>query len=594
MSPDQPPIEDYAMIGDCRTAALVSVDGSLDWLCWPRFDSGACFARLLGGSEHGVWSLGPAGDVTRRQRRYRGDTMILETTVETAQGSARIIDFMPVGDHPTSIIRLVEGISGRVAMAMRLVLRWDYGSVVPWVTQHDEEENSLAMVAGPDMAVLRSSVPLRGEQMSTVATFDIGANEHASFVLSYAASHETPPQPIGARAALRHTEAFWVDWSKQGNVVGPYAAVLRRSLLTLKALTFGLTGGIVAAPTTSLPERLGGPRNWDYRYCWLRDATITLDALMRSNHYDEARAWRDWLHRAVAGSPEQTQIMYGVAGERRLAEWTVDWLPGYQGSTPVRVGNAAAGQLQLDVFGEVLSALYKARAGGLEHADGSWEVILAMLGHLKGVWREPDEGIWETRGGRKHFVFSKVMAWVAFDRGVKAGEEFGYEGPLDEWRVLRDEMHATICAEGFDAGRNSFMAWYGATTLDASLLMLPLVGFLPANDGRIVGTVAAIERELLRGGFVLRYDTGDSKDGLPPGEGAFLACSFWLVMVQAMQGRRDEAVELFERLLALCNDVGLLAEEYDPVAKRLVGNFPQAFSHVALVGAAMALSQPAG
>jgi len=590
-TPNQPAIEDYAMIGDCRTAALVGRDGSLDWLCWPRFDSAACFARLVGGIEHGRWSIAPSDDILRTTRRYRGDTMVLETTVETAGGTVRLIDFMPMGQAGSTIVRLVEGVAGRVPIAMHLVLRWDYGSVVPWVSQHEQHERALSFVAGPDQAILWSSVPTRGEDLSTKAEFEIGAGKSARFVLQYMPSHLPPPDPIDARAALTATETYWQAWSDSGRVGGRYASEVRRSLLTLKALTYQETGGIVAAPTTSLPEQLGGPRNWDYRYCWLRDATITLSALMGSGHYEEAGAWRDWLHRAVAGSPDQAQIMYGVGGERRIPEWTIDWLPGYQGSSPVRVGNAAAGQLQLDVFGEVLNAMYQARAGGLEQDKESWPVAVAMLDHLGTIWREPDEGIWETRGGRKNFVFSKVMAWVAFDRGVRAVEEFGFDAPIDAWRATRDEIFSAVCDNGFDRERNSFVAVYGGKILDASLLMLPIMGFLPATDPRITGTVAAIEHDLLRDGFVLRYDNQASGDGLPGDEGAFLACSFWLVIVRAMQGREREATELFERLLAIRNDLGLLAEEYDVKVRRQVGNFPQAFSHVALIGAATALEQ---
>ena len=537
-----------------------------------------------------MWTIGPDEPEVRRTRRYAGDTLVLETEVETAGGTVVQTDLMPVGAGASRVVRMVRGVRGRVAMTMALRLRWDYGFVVPWATQVDGEDGTLLLVAGPDMAVLRCSVPTRGEEMATVARFEVAEGDTAWFDLAYAPSNEPPPAAIDVAAALRATTAFWSAWSDSGSVSGRYATAVRRSLLTLKALTYAPTGGIVAAPTTSLPEQIGGPRNWDYRYCWLRDATITLSALMQTGHYEEARAWRDWLHRAVAGSPDQIQIMYGVAGERRLAEWTVEWLGGYRGSSPVRIGNAAAGQLQLDVFGEVANALYQARAGGLDHAEGSWDVLRAMVDHLSSIWRDPDEGIWETRGGRRHFVFSKVMAWVAFDRAIRAAQEFGFEGAVDAWRAERDAVHAMVCAQGYDAARGSFVAWFGAQSLDASLLLLPLIGFLPLNDPRIVGTVRAVEADLLRGGFVLRYDTADGKDGLPPGEGAFLACSFWLVMVRAAQGRWTDATALFERLLGLANDVGLLAEEYDPVGLRQVGNFPQAFSHVALVGAAMALA----
>ena len=562
----------------------------MDWLCWPRFDSGACFAALLGTPEHGSWRVAPAHPGPRIRRAYRDGTLVLETIFTTPDGEVALIDFMPVGEGGSHLIRLVQGRSGRVEVRMRLVLRFDYGSAVPWVTQLQDEPGIMAL-AGPDMVVLRTSVPLRGEGLSTVAGFTVAAGETVAFVLTHNASHPGPPPGIDPLAALQRTERFWRDWCARGSYRGPDGAAVQRSLLTLKALTYRPTGGIVAATTTSLPEALGGSRNWDYRYCWLRDASLTLLALMGGGYVEEAQAWRDWLRRSVAGSAEQLQIMYGLAGERRLFEWQADWLPGYQGARPVRIGNAAHGQLQLDVFGEVADALHEARAGGLLVGPESWDLQRRFTVHLEAIWQLADDGIWETRGGRRHFTHSKVMAWVALDRAIRSAERFGLEGPLDRWRALRAEMHASICAHGFDPGRNSFVQSYGARDLDASLLLIPLVGFLPPEDSRVRATLAAIERELLVDGFVRRYDTADSKDGLPPGEGAFLACSFWLADNYALQGRREEARALFDRLLALRNDVGLLAEEYDPVARRLVGNFPQAFSHVALVNTALGLSK---
>ena len=563
--------------------------GAVDWLCWPRFDSGACFAALLGTSEHGTWRIAPAHPAPRIGRFYRDGTLVLETLFSTPEGEVALIDFMPVGEAGSHLVRQVQGRSGRVDMRMTLILRFDYGAAVPWVTRlHDEP--GLMAVAGPDMTVLRTPVPLQGQGLTTVAAFTVAAGETIPFVLTHSASHLTRPPGIDPQAALDRTTRFWRDWSARGTYRGPDRAAVERSLLTLKALTFRPTGGIVAAPTTSLPEALGGSRNWDYRYCWLRDASLTLQALMGGGYFEEAQAWRDWLRRSAAGSPTQLQIMYGLAGERRLIEWEADWLPGYQGARPVRIGNAAHGQLQLDVFGEIADAMFQARVGGLAAGPESWGLQRKLIAHLSSLWEQPDEGIWETRGGRRHFTHSKVMAWVALDRTVRSAERFGLEGPLDRWRALRAEMHASICAGGFDAGRNSFVQSYGARALDASLLLIPLVGFLPPEDPRVRGTLAAVERELLVDGFVRRYDTADGKDGLPPGEGAFLACSFWLADNYVLQGRRDEARALFDRLAALQNDVGLLAEEYDPLAKRMVGNFPQAFSHVALVNSALALA----
>ncbi len=587
------PIEDYALIGDCLTAALVSRAGAVDWLCWPRFDSGACFAALLGTAENGTWGIAPVHPSPRIRRCYRDGTLVLETLFATPEGEVALVDFMPVGERMSHLVRLVQGRSGRVGMRMNLALRFDYGAAVPWVTRLPDEPGIMA-VAGPDRTVLRTPVTLHGDGPTSIATFSVAAGETVPFVLTHSASHLPPPPGIDPLAALDRTETFWRDWSARGTYRGADGPAVQRSLLTLKALTYRPTGGIVAAPTTSLPEALGGSRNWDYRFCWLRDASLTLLALMGGGYFEEAQAWRDWLRRSVAGSPGQIQIMYGLAGERHLIEWEADWLPGYQGARPVRIGNAAHGQLQLDVFGEVADALYRARAGGLAAGPESWELQCRLTDHLAGLWDQPDEGIWETRGGRRHFTHSKIMAWVALDRAIRSAERFALEGPLDRWRALRAGMHASICARGFDPGRNSFVQSYGSGALDAALLLIPLVGFLPPEDPRVRATLAAIERDLMVDGFVRRYDTADSKDGLPPGEGAFLACSFWLVENFVQQGRLGEARALFDRLLALRNDVGLLAEEYDPRARRLVGNFPQAFSHVALVNAALALADGVG
>ncbi|SMG46347.1 glycoside hydrolase family 15 protein [Paraburkholderia susongensis] len=579
-------IEDYALIGDGHTAALVSREGSVDWLCWPRFDSGACFAALLGTPENGRWLISPGtpGKDTALSvtRRYRGETLILETDFETPEGAVTLIDFMPPGNGWSEMIRIVVGKRGTVRMKMELVLRFDYGFSIPWVDRLSRDSGIKAIV-GPDNAVLRTPVELRGEDMKTVAEFTVTEGERVPFSLAYAPSHLRIPPARDPHTALARTENHWLEWSARGTVEGRWAGAIRRSLITLKALAYEPTGGIVAAPTTSLPEQLGGTRNWDYRYCWLRDATITLLAMMRGGYYDEARAWRSWLGRVMAGAPDQLQIMYGIAGERRLPEFEIDWLPGYQGAAPVRIGNNAVGQRQLDVYGEVMNALHLARVGGLQADDTAWNVQRAMLGHLTTIWQEPDEGIWETRGGRQHFTFSKVMAWVAFDRAIRSAEMFKLDGPLDEWRATRATIHAEVCEKAWDPERNAFMQYYGSDQLDASVLLLPMVGFLPPQDPRIKGTVAAIEKDLMHGGFVMRYRTTGYDDGLPPGEGTFLACSFWMVDNLALQGRVGEAIEMYERLLALANDVGLLSEEYDPVAKRLVGNFPQAFSHVALV-----------
>lgn len=585
-------IEDYALIGDCETAALVSKDGSIDWLCWPRFDSGACFAALVGDANNGRWRIAPAAagaDANAQlMRQYRRNTLILETEFTAADGSGAVvlIDFMPLrgGRASSHLVRLVVGKSGTVPMRTELIVRFGHGGCVPWVTR--SETGDFRAIAGPDMLLLRTPVELRGEGLTTVGEFAVSAGQLVPFVLTYVPSHLPVPEPVDADDALRSTEEFWQSWASACRSTGQHAEIITRSLITLKALTYAPTGGIVAAPTTSLPEQLGGPRNWDYRFCWLRDSTLTLLALMNTGYYDEARAWRDWLLRAAAGSPAQIQIMYGIAGERWLAEREVPWLCGYQNSKPVRVGNAAADQLQLDVFGEVMDALHHACGGGLQYLAASWEFQRALLAHLETVWRAPDEGIWEVRGGRQHFTYSKVMAWVAFDRGIRAVEAFGLGGPVDRWRRIRAEIHEEVCRRAFNTDLGAFAQAYDSDLLDASALLIPQVGFLPPDDARVQATVAAIEQKLLRGGLVLRYDTAATQDGLPPGEGAFLPCSFWLADAYVLIGRAADAQRLFERLVGLCNDVGLLAEEYDSGAQRLVGNFPQAFSHIALVNTA--------
>ena len=581
-------IEDYALIGDCQTAALVGRDGSIDWLCWPRFDSPACFAALLGTPGNGRWRIGPAGS-HRVQRRYRPDTLILETDFATPAGEATLIDFMPVREWDADLVRMVVGRRGRVDMELELVLRFDYGSAVPWVTRLPDNRGIRA-VAGPDMVQLCSPVRLQGRDLTTVAQFMVEEGQTLPFVLTYAASHRAPPRRLDPHAALNGTELFWRKWASRCSLAGEWSEAVRRSLITLKALTYAPTGGIVAAATTSLPERLGGVRNWDYRICWLRDATLTLLALMDGGYYDEAKAWREWLVRAVAGTPAQTQIMYGLAGERRLPEHELAWLPGYAGSAPVRIGNAAATQRQLDIYGEVMDALYQGCKGGLARHDVAWAMQRALLEHLEEIWQEPDEGIWEVRGPRRHFTYSKVMAWVAFDRAVKMVEGLGLPGPLEHWRGLRARIHEEVCKRGYNAQRGAFVQSYGSSELDAALLLLPITGFLPATDPRLVSTVAAVQRELTVDGFVHRYRTREEIDGLPPGEGAFLACSFWLCDNLCLQGRRDEAAALFARLVALRNDVGLLAEQYDVRTGGFLGNFPQAFSHVALVNSALNLA----
>jgi GH15 family glucan-1,4-alpha-glucosidase len=582
-------IEDYALIGDCETAALVGRNGSIDWLCWPRFDSDACFAALLGTPANGRWIIAPRDEGARVTRRYRPNTLILETRFETADGAATLIDFMPLRDRQSDVIRVVVGERGAVAMRVELVIRFGFGAIVPWVTRLDD--GGLRAIAGPDMLVLHTPVALRGEGLKTVGEFVITAGHRLPFILAYAPSHLEPPVPPNPAAALAATEKFWGEWASRCHAGDFWPEAITRSLLTLKALTYAPTGGIIAAPTTSLPEQFGGPRNWDYRYCWLRDATLTLLALMNAGYYEEAHAWREWLLRAVAGSPDQMQIMYGIAGERRLTEWELPWLAGYENSRPVRVGNAAHGQLQLDVYGEVMDALHVARRGALAGSASGWALQRELVNHLERIWRQPDEGIWEVRGPRCHFTHSKVMAWVAFDRAIKGVEQFGLRGPVDHWRKLRGEIHADVCTHGFNRELNSFVQCYGGKELDASLLLLPSMGFLPPDDPKVRGTIAAIERGLMADGLLRRYDTYRSDDGLPPGEGAFLACSFWLVDAYVMLGRLDDARHMFERLMSLRNDVGLMSEQYDPASARLAGNFPQAFSHVALVNSAFNLSR---
>lgn len=583
-------IEDYALIGDCETAALVARNGSIDWLCWPRFDSGACFAALLGSSENGRWLIAPLDAPHTTRRHYQGDTLVLETDFEASEGAATLVDFMPLRDDASNVVRIVFGKRGRVRMRTELVVRFDYGSLIPWVTRRDTE--TMLAICGPDMVVLRTPVALRGEDMKTVGEFTVSAGEKIPFVLGYRASHCAPPDRLDPFQALEETASFWRTWARRFPGAGRWSEAVRRSLITLKALTYRPTGGIVAAPTTSLPERPGGTRNWDYRYCWLRDATFSLLAMMNGGYYEEATAWRGWLRRAVAGDPAQVQIMYGLGGERRLPEWEVRWLDGYEGSRPVRIGNAAAAQLQLDIYGEVMDALYHARAGGLAENELDWDLQLELLRHLEAIWREPDEGIWEVRGGRQHFTYSKVMAWVAFDRSIKTAQQFGLTGPVERWRDVRREIHDEVCRSAFNSELGAFVQSYGSAALDASVLLMPLVGFLPPSDPRVRGTVAAIEKRLMPGGLVLRYDTGSGVDGLAGDEGAFLACSFWLADNLLLLGRRNDARRLFERLLDLGNDVGLLAEEYDPAGKRLLGNFPQALSHIALVNTAHNLYHP--
>jgi GH15 family glucan-1,4-alpha-glucosidase len=581
-----PPIEDLGLIGDGRSAALVSREGAIVWSCWPRFDSPACFAALLGGPQHGAWRIAPEAAAARVARRYLGDTLLLETCFTTDAGQVTLTDVMPLETTAPSLIRLVEGREGAVAMRLLLAPRFNYGADSPVLTPFAD---GVIAMAGADGVVLRAPVPLEIANGTASARFTVRVGERLAFVLSHAPDAAIPPA-FDAPAATQAPARSWQAWADRCSYRGPHSAAVRRSLLTLKALVHQPTGGIVAAPTTSLPEAPGGERNWDYRFCWLRDASLTLIALMQAGYVEEARAWRTWLRRSLGGRPESMRIMYGVDGAWDLTERVADWLPGYQGARPVRLGNAAHDQLQLDVFGEVAEALAALRAtGGGDPAEG-WDIERGLIEHLESVCRLPDEGIWEVRGGRRRFTFSAVMAWVALDRAIRSAEGWALSAPLDRWRVLRDDLHAEVCAAGFDAARGSFVQSFGGVALDASLLLIPAVGFLPADDPRVRGTIAAIERELVVDGLVRRYDTASGADGLPPGEGAFLACSFWLADALAMTGRRDAASELFERLLALRNDLGLLAEEYDPVARRQLGNFPQAFSHAALIGTAFRLA----
>jgi GH15 family glucan-1,4-alpha-glucosidase len=581
------PLEDYALIGDTQSAALVGRDGSIDWLCLPRFDSDSCFAALLGTPEHGRWLLAPQGGVRRVERRYRPGTLVLETDFFTDSGTLRVIDCMPPRGREPDLVRRAVCLSGHVPVHMELAARFGYGNRTPWVHRNSV---GLAAMAGPDALYLTCDVPTRLQGPDIRARFSLSAGQRADFLLTWHPSHEPPPPGIEVRSAIGHTEDWWHQWSQRCTYQGPWREHVLRSLIVLKALTYSPTGGIVAAPTTSLPEAPGGVRNWDYRYCWLRDATFTLLALLDAGYVEEARAWREWLLRAVAGEPSELQIMYGVAGERRLTELELPWLPGYQGAKPVRIGNGAVSQFQLDVYGEVLDCLYQADQGGVSRSDEMWMLKCHLLDFLESHWELPDEGIWEVRGERQHFTYSKVMAWVAVDRALRMAEAHGLPAPVERWRALRSRIHAQVCTWGYDAGRNSFVQAYGSRELDAALLLIPQVGFLPPRDARVVGTVEAIQRELCEDGFVYRYDSQRTGDGLPPGEGAFLACSFWLADALTLLCRVDEAHALFERLLSLCNDVGLLAEEYLPGARRMLGNFPQAFSHVALIHTAQNLT----
>ncbi len=581
------PLEDYALLGDTESAALVSAHGSIDWLCFPRFDSPACFSALLGTPDHGRWLLAPSDGRRSTRRAYRDGGLVLETHYETEGGAVSVVDCMPPRDGLPDLVRVVRGDAGRVEMRMELVIRFDYGHIIPWVRR---VEGRTVALGGPDGLVLTTPVPVHGEELRTLATFVVSEGDEVPFDLTWFPSHQPVPAAIDPLAAVEEADQWWRAWAGQLTYQGEWREAVQRSLCVLKALTFGPTGAVVAAPTTSLPEDLGGQRNWDYRYSWLRDATFTLDALLASGYTEEAVAWRDWLVRSVAGDPDDLQIMYGVGGERRLPELELGWLPGYEASTPVRVGNGAWSQFQLDVYGEVLDSLSQARKSGIESDDVAWSLQRALLDNLERVWDQPDEGLWEVRSGRQHFTHSKVMAWVALDRAVGGVERYGLDGPVGRWRALRDRIHAEVCTKGYDAKRNTFVQYYGGTGLDAALLMLPLVGFLPPDDPRIVGTVEAVEAELVVDGFVHRYDLGHTDDGLAGSEASFLMCSFWLADCLHLIGRRGDARALFERLLAVRNDVGLLAEEYDAGAGRMIGNFPQAFSHVALINSAGILS----
>ena len=585
-------IEDYAFLSDTQTGALVSRAGSIDWLCFPRFDSPACFAALLGTEKNGRWVLRPAGEVKATRRRYLPDTLILETEFETAEGVVRLIDFMPPRGTNPDIVRIIEGVRGRVAMQMELTIRFDYGVIIPWVRKRD---GALEAIGGPDALMLHTPVKTRGQDFTTVAEFTVAQGDRVPFVLTWFASHEPRPREVNAEHALRDTESYWTKWARRCGHEGEWREPVTRSLITLKGLTYAPTGGIIAAATTSLPEEIGGVRNWDYRFCWLRDATFTLFAFLRAGYLDEARVWREWLLRAVAGSPEQMQIMYGVRGERRLTELDLTWLDGYEGSKPVRIGNAASNQRQLDVYGELIGSMYQAQLAGLETSPTEWRLQVALLNFLESKWQEPDEGIWEVRGGRKNFTHSKMMAWLAFDRAVRLARDCNCDADehVGRWEKIRDQIHREVCERGYNPKVRAFTQFYGSDALDASILMMPMLGFLPTSDERVRNTVDAVQRELMHDGFVLRYRPEEGRaDGLPGGEGAFLACSFWLADCLHVLGRTAEARELFERLLAIRNDVGLLAEEYDPIAKRQLGNFPQAFSHVGLVNTAEILSRP--
>jgi GH15 family glucan-1,4-alpha-glucosidase len=581
-------IEDYGLIGDCETAALVGRDGAIDWLCWPAFDSDACFAALLGTHRNGRWLIAPAQEIKRSSRLYWDNTLILETRFETADGVVALIDFMPPRGKASDVVRLVRGVAGTVRMRMQLVIRFGFGIDIPWVKR--TEDGALLAIAGHDMTVLRTPVETRGEDLTTVAEFEVNEGETIPFVLTYGPSYLPLPEPIDPAQALQDTKDFWTDWSSRCNYEGERQDLVMRSLITLKALTYDPTGGIVAAPTTSLPEKLGGARNWDYRFCWLRDATFTLLALVNSGYTEEASAWQNWLLRAAAGSPANVQIMYGIMGQRRLLEWEAGWLPGYEGAQPVRIGNAAHAQLQLDVYGELLDAFHQSRMAALELGQDTWALGRAVLEHVAEVWDQPDHGIWERRGDGRHYVLSKVMTWVAFDRGIKSAEKFGFDAPLDRWRALRDTICREVCEKGFDAKQNAFVESYGSQLLDASILLLPAVGFLPASDPRVRGTIAAIEKYMMRDGLVLRHDPREISEEKQPIEGAFLACSFWLADAYVLAGEVDKAQALFDRVVALANDLGLLAEEFDPGEGRQTGNFPQALTHIALINTAHNLS----
>ncbi len=584
-------IEDYAFLSDTQTGALVSRDGCVDWLCLPRFDSGACFASLLGEAKNGHWRFWPNEEITATRRRYRGDTLILETEIETASGVVRLIDFMPPRGENPDLIRIIEGLRGSVEMRMQLIIRFDYGQIIPWVRQ---AHGGLEAIAGPDGLILRTSIETQGEDMATVAEFSVKEGERVPFVLTWFASHSKPPKPVHAEHALCDTEKYWTEWSKRCEQRGQWSEAILRSLIVLKGLTYAPTGGIVAAPTTSLPEEIGGVRNWDYRYCWLRDATFTLFALSQGGYHDEAKAWREWLLRAIAGAASQMQILYGVRGERRIAEFEIPWLSGYENSRPVRIGNAASTQFQLDVYGEILGAIYEASRAGLEISEADWRLQVSLLNFLETKWMEPDEGIWEVRGPRRHFTHSKVMAWLAFERGVRMVEEFGFnaDGHLERWKQTRDQIHAEVCERGYNARKKAFTQFYGSDAMDASVLLAPLTGFLPPDDERMRSTIEVVERDLLEDGFILRYRPEEENvDGLPGRDGAFLPCSFWFASCLHWMGEKEKARAFFERLLALRNDLGLLSEEYDPAAKRQLGNFPQAFSHIAIITTAYRLSE---